>query len=51
MVKNTQFFNEHMLWVYIGIASMRQFQCEPTTYDTEINDTYLKYPFIKNHVH
>ena len=36
---------------YIGIASMRQFQCVPTTYVTEINKTYLKYTFIKNHVH
>ena len=51
MVKNTHLWNGHMLKVHIGIASMRQFQCVPTTNVTEINETYLKYTFIKNHVH
>ena len=31
-----------MLSVHIGIASMRQFQCVPTTYVTEINETYFE---------
>ena len=31
-----------MLYVHIGIASMRQFQCVPTTYATEIKETYLE---------
>ena len=35
MVKNTHLLNEHMSYVHIGIASMRQFQCVPTTYLTE----------------
>ena len=29
-----------MLKVHIGIASMRQFQCVPTTYVNEIKKTY-----------
>ena len=31
-----------MLKVHIGIASMRQFQCVPTTYVTEIKETYFE---------
>ena len=31
MLKNTHLLNGHMLKLHIGIASMRQFQCEPTT--------------------
>ena len=31
-----------MLHVHIGIASMRQFQCVPTTYVTEIKETYFE---------
>ena len=42
MVKNTHLLNGHMLKVHIGIASMRQFQCVPTTYVTEINETYFE---------
>ena len=30
------------MWVHIGIASMRQFQCVPTTYATEIKETYFE---------
>ena len=32
-----------MLWVHIGIASMRQFQCVPTTYVTENKETNSKF--------
>ena len=42
MVKNTHLLNEHMLLVHTGIASVRQFQCVPKTYVTEIKETYLK---------
>ena len=28
--------------MHIGIASMRQFQCVPTTYVTEIKETYFE---------
>ena len=31
-----------MLKVHIGIASMRQFQGVPTTYVTEIKETYFQ---------
>ena len=31
-----------MLYVHIGIASLRQFQCVPTTYDTEIMETHFE---------
>ena len=31
-----------MLQVHIGIASMRQFQCVPTTYVTKIKETYFE---------
>ena len=31
-----------MLQVHIGIPSMRQFQCVPTTYATEIKATYFE---------
>ena len=47
MVKNTHLLNGHMLKVHIGIASMRQFQCVPTTYVTEI----LKYTLNKYQIH
>ena len=40
-----------MLKVHIGIAPMRQLQCVPTTHVTEINEIYLKYTIVKNHVH
>ena len=50
MVKNTNLLNGHMLYVHIGIASMRQFQCVPTTYVTEIKETILKYTLNKYHV-
>ena len=42
MVKLTHLLNGHMLQVHIGIASMRQFQCVPTTYITEIKETYFE---------
>ena len=42
MVKNTHLLNGHILLVHIGIASMRQFQCVPTTYVTEIKETYFE---------
>ena len=42
MVKNTHLLKGHMLQVHIGIASMRQFQCVPTTYVTENKVTYFK---------
>ena len=31
-----------MLYVYIGFASMRQLQYEPTTYRTENKETYFE---------
>ena len=31
-----------MLQVHIEIASMRQFQCIPTTHATEIKETYFE---------
>ena len=34
--------NIHMMWVHIGIASLRQFQCVPTTYVTENKETYFE---------
>ena len=42
MVKNTHLLNGHMLLVHIGIASLRQFQCVPTTCVTEIKETYFE---------
>ena len=42
MVKNIHLLNELMLYVHIGIASMRQFQCAPTTYATEIKETFFE---------
>ena len=42
MVKHTHLLNGHMLYVHIGIASMRQFQCVPTTYVTEFKEKYLE---------
>ena len=36
------FMNGHMLLVHIGIDSMRQFQCVPTVYVTEIKETYFE---------
>ena len=40
-----------MLSVHIGIASMRQFQCVPATYVTEIKKPILKYALNRHHVH
>ena len=40
-----------MLYVHIGIASMRQFQCVQTTFVIEYKENYLKFTLIKNHVH
>ena len=51
MVKNTHLLNQHMLYVHIGIASMRQFQYVPTTYVTKIMETYFEITFIKNHLY
>ena len=42
MMKSTHLLNGHMLYVHIEIASMRQFQCAPTKYVTEIMETYNK---------
>ena len=42
MVKNTHLLNGHMLKVHIGIATMRQLQCVPTTYVTEIKEAYFE---------
>ena len=44
MVKNIHLLNELMLYVHIGIAStsMRQFRCTPTTYATEIKETFFE---------
>ena len=42
MVKKTHLLNGHMLYVHIGIASMKQFQCVTTTYVTEIKETYFE---------
>ena len=42
MVKNTHLLNGHMLKVHIGIVSVRQFQCVPTTYVTEIKEIYFE---------
>ena len=41
MVKNL-LLKRIMLQVHIGIASMMQFQCVPTTYDTEHMENSLK---------
>ena len=40
-----------MLLVHIVIASMKQFQCVPTTYVTEIKETYFEIYTKKYHVH
>ena len=40
MVTNTHLLNGHMLKVHIEIAW--QFQCVPTTYATEIKETYFE---------
>ena len=40
-MKNIHFLNGHMLLVRIVIASMMQVQCVPTTYVTEIKETYF----------
>ena len=42
MVKSTHLLNGHMLYVHIGIASMRRFQCVPATKVTEIKETYFE---------
>ena len=42
MVKNTHLLNGHMLKLHIGIATMRQLQCVPTTYVTEIKEEYFE---------
>ena len=36
-----------MLKVHIGIASMRQFQCVPATYVTEVKETYFEIYIIQ----
>ena len=41
MAKHTHLLNGYMLYVHIGIASMRQ-SCVPTTYITEIKETYFE---------
>ena len=41
-------FQKHMLLVHIGIASMRQFQCAPTTYAHSINDDFHHIQFFSN---
>ena len=41
MVKNTHLSNGDMLKVHIGIASDGQFLCVPTTYVSEIKETYF----------
>ena len=40
--KNTRLLDGHMLYVHIGITSMKQFQCAPTTYVNEIKETYFE---------
>ena len=41
-----------MLWEHIGIASMRQFQCVPSTYVTENKKSYFEINmYTKYHVH
>ena len=40
--ENTHLLNGHLLYVDIGIASMRQFQCLPTKYVTEIKEPYIE---------
>ena len=40
--KNTHLLNSHMLTVHIGIASMRQFLCAPSTFVTEIKETFFE---------
>ena len=42
MVKNTHLLNVHILYVHIGTASMRQFQCVLTTHVTQIKETYFE---------
>ena len=49
MAKNTHLLNGHMLYMHIGIASMRLLQCVPTTYVTEIKEAYFE--IYKYHVH
>ena len=50
MVKNTHLLNGYMLKVHIGIAYMMQFQCVPTTYVTEIKETYFEIYTIKTSI-
>ena len=40
--ENTHLLNGHILKVHIGIASMRQIQCVPTKYVTEIKEIYFE---------
>ena len=42
MVKYTHLLNGHMFYVHIGIASMRQCLCVPTTYVTGNKETCLE---------
>ena len=42
MLKNTRLLNGHVLYVHIGIASMRQFQCVPIKYVTEIKEAHFE---------
>ena len=49
------YFQQHMMKVHIGIASMRQFQCIPSAYVFSINDFFtISFYFLKqilNHFH
>ena len=50
MGKNTHLLKGH-LRMHIKIASIRQFQCVPTTYIIEIKETYFEIYIKKYHVH
>ena len=40
--KKNSFISNRVLWVHIGIAYMKQFQCVPSAYATENKDNYLE---------
>ena len=42
MEKNINLLIGHALYVHIDIASMRQYQCVPTTYVTENKENYFE---------
>ena len=42
------YFQQHMLYVHIGIASMRQIQCVPTTYVFTITEFFTISFFLTN---